>query len=69
MVIAIDSELQQHLGERSFSATGKEWQKAEGFFSKGGFQLIACNKIRSVAEVPVVVHKRTSPHVLNGVAA
>jgi len=51
MVIAIDSELQQHLGERSFSATGKEWQKAEGFFSKGGFQLIACNKIRSVAEV------------------
>ena len=51
MVIAIDSELNQHLGERSFSATGQEWGKAEGFFSKGGFQLIACNKIRSVADM------------------
>ena len=51
MVIAIDSDLQHRLGERSFTATGQEWGKAEGFFSKGGFQLIACNKIRTVAEV------------------
>ena len=51
MVIAIDSDLNQHLGERSFSATGQEWTQAEGFYSKVGFRVIACNKIRSVADV------------------
>ena len=51
MVISIDSELHQHLGERSISATGQEWQQAEGFFSKVGFRVIACNKIRTVADI------------------
>ena len=51
MVISIDSDLHQHLGERSISATGQEWQQAEGFFSKVGFRVIACNKIRTVADV------------------
>ena len=51
MVIAMNSELQQHLGERSFLATGQEWEQAEAFNSKVGFKVIACNKLRSVLDV------------------
>ena len=51
MVIAMDNELQLRLGDRSFSSTGQEWEKAEDFFSRVGFKVIACNKIRSVLDV------------------
>ena len=51
MVMAMNQELQMHLGERSFLATGQEWQKAEAFNSPVGFKVISCNKIRSVLDV------------------
>ena len=51
MVMAMNKELQTHLGERSFLATGQEWGKAEAFNSPVGFKVISCNKLRSVLDV------------------
>ena len=51
MVMAMNKELQTHLGERSFLATGQEWEKAEAFNSPVGFKVISCNKLRSVLDV------------------
>ena len=51
MVIAMNQELQQRLGERSFLATGQEWETAEAFNSKVGFKVISSNKIRTVLDV------------------
>ena len=49
--MAMNKELQTHLGERSFLATGQEWEKAEAFNSPVGFKVISCNKLRSVLDV------------------
>ncbi|CAJ1399545.1 unnamed protein product [Effrenium voratum] len=52
MVMSMDSKLHQHLGEdRSFQATGQEWEEAAAFNSKVGFKVISCNKIRTVLEI------------------
>ena len=51
MVMAMNSELQEHLGERSFLGTGQQWQKAEAFNSKVGFKVISCNKLRTMLDV------------------
>eukprot|EP00438_Fugacium_kawagutii_P020615 Skav206476 [mRNA] locus=scaffold1672:270019:270729:- [translate_table: standard] len=51
MVMAIDQELQTHLGERSFLATGQQWGKAEAFNSPLGFKVITCNKLRTILTI------------------
>ena len=51
MVIAMDHELQQRLGERSLLTKGEEWSKAESGNSGQKFKVIGCNKMRSVLDV------------------